>query len=250
MRLVPLEDATAAARIRDAAIVLFGARGFGRTSVREIAAEAGVSPALVIHHYGSKEGLRAACDEWLVRELIGEKSTTQAAKVAVAVRKWLDDPDRFGSYLEYFAMMLADGSDGGRRLFGRLVQETRAMLDAGVADGSIHETSDPELRSVLVTVYGLAPIVMRDQLAQALGLPFGDATSIRRMTIPTLELYTNGLYTDDRMLRTVSAVLEGEASTASALRSDKGRGKPNQDPDPPSGSDIQDPLPHDTEGSP
>ncbi|MDN5559804.1 MAG: TetR/AcrR family transcriptional regulator, partial [Ruaniaceae bacterium] len=46
-------DLTAAARIRDAAIDVFGRRGFEAASIREIAREAGVSPALVMHHYGS-----------------------------------------------------------------------------------------------------------------------------------------------------------------------------------------------------
>ena len=35
--------------------------------MRAVAAEAGVSPALVIHHFGSKDALRAACDEHVLR---------------------------------------------------------------------------------------------------------------------------------------------------------------------------------------
>ena len=50
-------DLTARARIRDAAIECFARQGFA-VSVRAIAAHAGVSPGLVIHHFGSKAGLR------------------------------------------------------------------------------------------------------------------------------------------------------------------------------------------------
>src|SRR5690349_6626082 len=57
------DDLTARAVIRNAALRLFGARGFDAVTVRQIAAEAGVSAALVVHHFGSKEGLRAAVDE-------------------------------------------------------------------------------------------------------------------------------------------------------------------------------------------
>ena len=53
-------DLTAAARIRDAAIEQFGEHGFG-VGLRTIAEAAGVSAALVIHHFGSKDGLRKAC---------------------------------------------------------------------------------------------------------------------------------------------------------------------------------------------
>src|SRR5690606_20135242 len=45
-----------AARIRDAAIVEFAAHGFTKSTVRAIAESAGVSPGLVIHHFGSKDG--------------------------------------------------------------------------------------------------------------------------------------------------------------------------------------------------
>lgn len=43
--------------IRDAAARLFADRGYASTSVREIASLAGVDPALIIRHFGSKEGL-------------------------------------------------------------------------------------------------------------------------------------------------------------------------------------------------
>ena len=58
MRLTA-EDLTTRARIRDAAIGLFGRDGFGPATVRAVASAAGVSPGLVIHHFGSKAGLLA-----------------------------------------------------------------------------------------------------------------------------------------------------------------------------------------------
>ena len=66
-------DMTTPARIRDAAIELFGSRGFD-VGVRAIAEAAGVSPGLVIHHFGSKDGLRKACDDYIAEEIRSEKS--------------------------------------------------------------------------------------------------------------------------------------------------------------------------------
>lgn len=54
--LRPAGRATRAA-IEEAARTLFADRGFEGASVRAIAAEAGVDPALVIRHFGSKEAL-------------------------------------------------------------------------------------------------------------------------------------------------------------------------------------------------
>ena len=48
------------AAILDAARALFAEAGFERATIREVAARAGVDPALVMQHYGSKERLFAA----------------------------------------------------------------------------------------------------------------------------------------------------------------------------------------------
>ena len=57
-------DLTGRAVIRNAALRLFAEHGHDAVTMRGIAAAAGVSPALVVHHFGSKEGLRAAVDAY------------------------------------------------------------------------------------------------------------------------------------------------------------------------------------------
>ncbi|WP_400993399.1 TetR family transcriptional regulator [Agromyces sp. GXQ0307] len=249
MRSVRPEDATTAARIRDAAIARFGAHGYAGTSLREVAADVGVSAALVIHHFGSKEGLRRACDDWIVHELIGEKDRLGESSVAATIREWLDDPARFRTSIAYFATMLSDGSPGADRLFDLLLAETSSMLERGVADGSMNGSSDPELRAVLITAYGLAPLLLRGQLARVLGAPLDSPAVVRRMTLPTLEFYTEGLYADTRLLDAARAAIDssdgvrapgsGREDPASRVRSDKGPGNPIQDPDPPVGGSAR-----------
>ena len=50
--------------ILEAARELFAEGGFERTTIRAVAGRAGVDPALVMQHYGSKEGLFAASARW------------------------------------------------------------------------------------------------------------------------------------------------------------------------------------------
>lgn len=50
--------------ILDAARELFAREGFERTTIRAVASAAGVDPALVMQHYGSKEQLFAAATRW------------------------------------------------------------------------------------------------------------------------------------------------------------------------------------------
>ena len=52
------------ATILEAARELFAAEGFERTTIRGVAARAGIDPALVMQHFGSKEGLFAASTRW------------------------------------------------------------------------------------------------------------------------------------------------------------------------------------------
>jgi TetR/AcrR family transcriptional regulator, regulator of cefoperazone and chloramphenicol sensitivity len=82
------------------ALRLFGERGIDATSLREVAKVAEVSPALVVHHFGGKEGLVAAVDEATLREFGAAYSS--------------DDP--------------AEGSDLLRQ---RAEQTTRVMREAG-----------------------------------------------------------------------------------------------------------------------
>ena len=58
-------DRTARARIRDHALRLFAERGPDAVTVRDIAGAAAVSPALVMRHYRSKDGLREVVDEYV-----------------------------------------------------------------------------------------------------------------------------------------------------------------------------------------
>ncbi|WP_433260611.1 TetR family transcriptional regulator [Actinosynnema sp. CS-041913] len=50
-------------RILEAARALFRAHGYGGTTVRAVAAEAGVDPAMVFYFFGTKQGLFAAAIE-------------------------------------------------------------------------------------------------------------------------------------------------------------------------------------------
>ncbi|MDA2811749.1 TetR/AcrR family transcriptional regulator [Nocardiopsis sp. RSe5-2] len=63
------EDLTARARIRDAALARFAARGYSGTTLKGVAEDAGVSVGLVQHHFGTKDGLRRACDDFAAQTL-------------------------------------------------------------------------------------------------------------------------------------------------------------------------------------
>ncbi len=109
MRSVDSRDLTTRARIRNAAIELIGAHGFERASMRMIAQAAGVSPALVIHHFGDKNGLRAACNAHVSAMFTVEREGADGASPTIeSIQAALNDLDAYGPALNYLARMLAD----------------------------------------------------------------------------------------------------------------------------------------------
>lgn len=229
MRSVREDDLTARARIRDAGVLLFGRNGYDRTSVRAIAQEAGVSPALVIHHFGSKDGLRVDCSRYVVDEFLGRKDELTQGDAVSAMERWLGDVERFRPMIDYLARMLSEETAAADELFDALLAGTSSMIDEQVAAGIMREPIDRQVIAAYVTAYGVVPLLMKRQMARAFGTEALDADLVRRSTLPILDLYTHGLYADDRYLTAAREAL----GRTSGPRSDKGENDPNQDPDPP-----------------
>jgi TetR/AcrR family transcriptional regulator, regulator of cefoperazone and chloramphenicol sensitivity len=208
------DDLTARARIRDAAIVAFSRDGFDAASLRGIAREAGVSAALIVHHFGDKNALRDECDTYVVSVFIDEDHGVIDAPTQDRIRAAMHDIDRYGPYIDYLARMLVDGSPAADRLFDSILEGTRAVLDGQRDAGMLEPMSDPEMTTLLVTLIGLGPLVMRAQLARVLGSDQLSAAGLRRLTLPTMELLTHGVYATTALLDgTRQALVDDEAAT-------------------------------------
>lgn len=207
MRSRSSDDATTRSRIRDAALLLFGRAGYHATTVRAIATEAGVSAGLVIHHFGTKERLRDACDDEVVREIVGDAASLGESDLGATIEEWLADSDTFRPALDYLVRMLTDGTDAGGHLFDQLVARTERMLAEGSANGSMHGSSDPRVLAVVVASYGLMPLLLEKHVNRALGQPMLTAEGMRRLSVPVIELYTNGLFRGDARLTAAKAAL-------------------------------------------
>ena len=83
--------------ILEAARQQFAEHGFERTTIRGVAAVAGVDPALVMQHYGSKEGLFAAAARWsddTQTVLRASRQDLPGASLQDLLGKFEDAPDR------------------------------------------------------------------------------------------------------------------------------------------------------------
>jgi AcrR family transcriptional regulator len=193
------DDLTAAARIRDAAIEQFGAHGFG-VGLRSIAEAAGVSAALVIHHFGSKDGLRKACDDHIAEEIRSDKTEAMRAREPGTWFAQLAEIESYAPMMAYLVRSMQSGGELGRTLWRRMVDDAESYLDEGVRAGTVKPSRDPKARAKFLAITGgggfLVYLQMHDTPTDLRAVLRDYA---RDMLLPSLEIYTDGLMTDSTM---------------------------------------------------
>ncbi|OBH72066.1 TetR family transcriptional regulator [Mycobacterium mantenii] len=202
MHSPPPDDRTARARIRDEALRLFAERGPDVVTLRDIANAAGVSPALLIRHYGSKDGLVDIVDNHVVTtfEALLTKMTEQTVVVGLEPTAMPSLLDGLATYLPpdspipaYLSRLLINGGNAGSALFDRLFRLSQTTLDAMVAAGTASRGADAAVRAAFLLVNDLAVLTLRPRLTEVLGVdPLSDA-GMRRWAGEVFAIYRDGL---------------------------------------------------------
>lgn len=182
------EDLTAKARIRNAALDLFAAQGVDATSLRTVAAAAGVTVGLIVHHYGTKEALREAVELAIVEQFAEAIASVPLAshpadQIAAARDKAVADMlSANQSVVDYLRRALLDGSAERGDLVSRLsqlsAQQVRDLREAGVA--SAKHTVGEQVVTIMVRQLGrlfLQPLV--DRIAEEFADEAGASTKPR-----------------------------------------------------------------------
>ncbi len=143
--------------------------------MRDIAAAAGASPALVIKHYGSMAGLREAADGFAA-------DAVTAALAALATQDvWESErQDSLAAALlahlpggspvpRYLLRMLVDGGEAGAALFAAILDAGVRNVEAMAASGLLALGDSPRDRGLVLTAHDLAVLLLREPLAAALG---------------------------------------------------------------------------------
>lgn len=208
----PADDRTAQARIRDAAMELIASRGVAATTVREIAAAAGVSPALVIHHFGSKEALRSACDRHVVAVIGARKREAMAAGPGADPLAALRQAEEGPALLRYLARTLVDGSPQVAGLVDDMVEDAVAYMAEGERTGLVKASDQPRDRAAVLVLWQLGALVLHDHVARLLGVDLTEGTEgMVRWALPTTEILSHGVMADDLYDRLREAFADQEA---------------------------------------
>jgi len=121
--------------ILDAAVEVFGQRGYHRSSIDEIATAAGVSKALIYEHFSSKKDLQASLLELYVGELFSRLSANAATGEQGEVRLRRGLEAFFGFVEEHrggWRMLFRDAADPDLAEQLAQVQDQGAALVAGL----------------------------------------------------------------------------------------------------------------------
>lgn len=182
-------DLTGRARIRNTALRQFAERGFAATSMRDVAAAAGVSAALVQHHFGTKGGLRDTCDTYALAAYI------DIAKRGVTKGE-LPDGHHIGQeasqLVRYLALALVEDSPSSTAIFDALVAVTEDHLRA--REGG---TTDLHAQAVVLTAMRLGVTVLHRHVAHALDTDVFSEAGVARVSLATLDLLAPGIVDTD-----------------------------------------------------
>ena len=193
------DDRTAIARIRDAAIDQWGQHGFN-VGLRSVAEAAGVSAALVIHHFGSKDGLRKACDDYITEEIRQAKSETIQSSDPASWFAQMAEIESYAPMMAYLVRSMQSGSDLAKAFWERMIENVDGYMEEGVQAGTVKASRDPKARARFLGMSNgggfLLYLQMHDNPTdlRAVLRDYGED-----MVLPALELYTEGLLTDTTM---------------------------------------------------
>ncbi|MEN3122463.1 helix-turn-helix domain-containing protein [Janibacter sp. LM] len=172
------EDRTGRARVRDAALELFAAHGEDRVTMRQVAELAEVSPALVVHHFGSKAGLREAVvdhvrawmDELFDLGADADMARDMRAGEWSSIGEVLQQALPEGSpIVPYLRRLMMSGDPLGTELLTVWHRRNVEIFTAWDAAGRLVAGPDPETRAALAMTSDLGTLFLADHWRQVLG---------------------------------------------------------------------------------
>ena len=196
-------DLTAKATIRNSALRLFADRGPDAVTVREVAAAAGVSPALVMHHFGSKSGLREAVDEHVAHsfDVVLDALTDDGLEDALTGGDSRSLAEAFvagfppGSPVpDYLRRLLLTNDPTGDRVFARWFAVSERVLTDLEAAGIARPSQNRKVRAAFLFVNDLAAILLARHIGQVCGIDLLTTEGMTRWAAEAVDVYSQGAF--------------------------------------------------------
>ena len=213
----PESDLTAVARIRNAALLRFARDGFG-VGLRTIAADAGVTAGLIAHHFGSKDGLRRACDAEVLRltEEVKRSSTYFGGPTDLMTQ--MSQVEEYIPATAYAMRSLMEGGELATTLMDLFVGDTVSYMSDAVKAGTVtpSHTEEARARYLLYAGFGALLLFLRYEASEPGDIEAAVREFIDRYGPVTAELYSRPLFTDPGLYADYVRATSADPADASA----------------------------------
>lgn len=184
MRSAQPSDRTARAAILEESLRLFAERGEDAVTMRQIAEAAEVSPALVVHHFGSKAGLRQAVVERVTSWMDGLIDASQDVGLSndIHANDWGSLSDLAREHLPpgspvlgYLRRLFLSGDPAATEMLRRWHTRSVEVMQQWVRAGELAATDDETTRTALLMSTDLGLLLLAPHWERVLGYdPLGD----------------------------------------------------------------------------
>jgi AcrR family transcriptional regulator len=185
-------------RIRRAALKSFATHGAAGTSLRSVAADAGVSLGLVQHHFVTKAGLIKAVDDYVmnivievVAQPVSKPPRDSIADMGSRVTTLLlEHPD----VVDYFGRALIDGSQLGITIWDTLAAFGTARWNQRRENGEARSDIDVTWAALNSLVLALGTLIVRGHIERQIPDAFSTPAQLDRWQQSVNTLLREGLF--------------------------------------------------------
>jgi AcrR family transcriptional regulator len=193
-------DLTAAARIRNAALELFAEDGVAATTIRDVAAAAGVSPGLVQHHFRTKAELEAAVNEQVLRIAVEASAEVEESTEEVSTEELFEAMSRRIAELVrderpallYVIRSAAAREKAGLEIFDAFLALINRHVERLAEEGTLREDVDRLWLALLVAILDLGTVLLAPAIERHLEGSLEDAGELERWRVACSELLRRG----------------------------------------------------------
>ena len=193
-----VDERSSVERIRNAALKSFATYGTSTTSLRTVAAAAGVSVGLVQHHFGTKAGLIKAVDDHVLGLVIAaiapplaEPPADSIAEMGSRVTRIVaEQPD----IVDYLGRALIEGSPLGTTIFDTLAGLGVARWNKRNERGETRPEVDLTWAALNALVLPLGTLILRGHIERQLPESFTTPAQLQRWQESVNTLLREGLF--------------------------------------------------------
>lgn len=185
-------------RIRHAAMKILATHGASGTSLRAVAAAAGVSLGSVQHHFATKAGLINAVDDWAltvvvtaITQPVPDTTPDSVAEIGGRITRMIaENPD----LADYIGRALTDGRPVADMIFDSLLNSGMARWHRRSERGETRDGLDLTWAAINALVLALGTLILRRHIERHLPEPLTSPAQLERWQASVNSLLRDGMF--------------------------------------------------------